>query len=103
MKIRDLKIGSQFLLGFSIILFLVILLGINSYFQTRRMHEQTQILYHHTLQVRRSVGVLNTNIQIMRLGVRDLLLASNDEEKKKAIQSIELSSIEAKRQFDNRH
>jgi signal transduction histidine kinase/CheY-like chemotaxis protein/HAMP domain-containing protein len=101
MKIRDLKIGSQFLLGFSIILFLVILLGINSYFQTRRMHEQTQILYHHTLQVRRSVGVLNTNIQIMRLGVRDLLLASNDEEKKKAIQSIELSSIEAKRQFDN--
>ena len=72
------------MLGFSIVFLLVIMLGITSYFQTKQMHGQTSMLFNHTLQVRRTVGILNTNIQLMRLGVRDLMLATNDNEKNAA-------------------
>ena len=68
MKIRDLKIGSQLLSGFAIILFLVSSIGIISYVQNTWIHEQSRLLYNHPLQVRRAVGALTTDIHLMRLG-----------------------------------
>jgi signal transduction histidine kinase/CheY-like chemotaxis protein/HAMP domain-containing protein len=99
MKLKNIKIGLQLLIGFIIILLLVIVLGTVSYRQTQQVHEQTRIMYEHPLKVRRAVGALNTNIQQMRLGTRDLLLAVNEDERHDAIQLIEISSADASRQF----
>lgn len=100
MKLRNFKIGIQLLIGFLIILILVIALGLLSNQQSHEVHEQTQIIYEHPLQVRRAIGALNTDVQQMRLGTRDLMLASNEKEQHDAIQLIEVSSTDAFRQFD---
>ncbi len=100
MKIRDLKIGSQLLSGFAIILFLVSSIGIISYVQNTWIHEQSRLLYNHPLQVRRAVGALTTDIHLMRLGTRDLMLAANMKEEREALQLIEENAADASRQFE---
>lgn len=100
MKLKNLKIGIQLLIGFMTILLLVIALGLLTDWQTHKIHQQTQIIYEHPLQVRRAIGALNADVQQMRLGTRDLMLASNEKEQHDAIQLIEVSSTDAFRQFD---
>ena len=101
MKLKDLKIRSQLLLGFAVMFVAVIVLGVVSYKQTTQIHQQSEILYDHPLQVRRAIGDLNVDILNMRLGTRDLMLAINDKEKQAALQSIALSADDAGQQFDN--
>lgn len=100
MKIRDLSIGSQLLFGFAIILLLVTGIGIISYSQNKWIHEQSRLLYNHPLQVRRAIGALTTDIHLMRLGTRDLMLASNLNEEREALQLIEENAADALRQFE---
>lgn len=100
MKLRNLKIGIQLLIGFLIILLLVIALGLFSDQQTHKVHEQTKIIYEHPLQVRGAIGALNADIQQMRLATRDLMLAENEKEKHDALQLMEISSTDALRQFN---
>lgn len=100
MKVKDIKIETQLKLGFSLTLMFVVLMGVISHFQNSQIHLQTELLYSHPFQVRRAIGVLNTNIVSMRLGTRDLMLATTSEEKQAAIQLIEVSAADALRQFD---
>jgi len=101
MKFKDLKIRSQLMSGFAVMFVIVIALGFISYRQTTRIHQQSEILYTHPLQVRKALGNLNVDILSMRLGTRDLMLAINDKEKQDALQSIELSADDAEQQFSN--
>ena len=87
--------------GFAVMFVIVIALGFISYRQTTRIHQQSEILYTHPLQVRKALGNLNVDILSMRLGTRDLMLAINDKEKQDALQSIELSADDAEQQFSN--
>lgn len=100
MKINDIKIRSKLKLGFAALLLFVILLGAISYTHTQKIHEQTEIMFNHPLQVRRAIGSLHADILSMRLGTRDLMLARNAAERKSAMQLIDISSIDAMRQFD---
>lgn len=100
MKLRNVKIGNQILLGIIIILGLFIAIGWVSYIQTNRIHEQTELLYEHPLQVRRALGDLNTSIQKMRVSTRDLMLAVNDEERNKAVTEMEMATHEAEQAFE---
>ncbi|MDD4490063.1 MAG: response regulator [Paludibacter sp.] len=100
MKIKDLKIGSQLLTGFGIILFLVISIGFTNYYQNIKIREQNQMLYVQSAQVRRAIGILTTDIHLMRLGTRDLMLASNLLEENEALQLIDESTEDALHQFD---
>ena len=101
MKFKDLKIRSQLMSGFAVMFVIVIALGFISYRQTTRIHQQSEILYTHPLQVRKALGNLNVDILSMRLGTRDLMLAINEKEKQDALQSIELSADDAEQQFSN--
>ena len=87
--------------GFAVMFVIVIALGFISYRQTTRIHQQSEILYTHPLQVRKALGNLNVDILSMRLGTRDLMLAINEKEKQDALQSIELSADDAEQQFSN--
>ncbi|MDO9633918.1 MAG: response regulator [Paludibacter sp.] len=100
MKLNDIKIRTKLKLGFAALLLFVILLGAISYSHTQKIHEQTEILYNHPLQVRRAIGSLYADILSMRLGTRDLMLARNADEQKSAKQLIEISSIDALNQFE---
>ena len=97
---KNLKIGTQLRLGFAAMLLFVIVLGVVSYLQSGKIHEQTETMYSHPLKVRRAIGSLQFNIQSIRIGERDLLLANNDQEKQDAVQLMELFVAEAFQQFN---
>jgi len=101
MKLKDLKIRSQLMLGFAAMYLAVIILGFISYRQTTQIHQQSELLYNHPLQVRKALGNLNADILSIRLGTRDLMLAVNNKETQDALQSIELSAYDAEQQFSN--
>lgn len=99
MKIKDIKIGTQLLLGFGAMVLFVVILAIVSNIQADKIHRQTEELYNHPLQLRRVVSNIKIDILKMRLGTRDLMLAVSEEEKQAAIQFIELSSADIQNQF----
>lgn len=99
MKLKNVKIGTQILLGIIIILGLFIMIGSISYFHSSSIHDQTELMYEHPLQVRRALGELNTSIQKMRVATRDLMLAVNDDERNKAVFDMELASNDAELMF----
>ncbi|MEI6853189.1 MAG: response regulator [Bacteroidota bacterium] len=100
MKIKNLKIGTQLKLGFSAMIFLVIILGSVSYYQSDRLHIQTEIIYNHPLQVRRAIGTLNMDILQIRLLMKELPLATNEEEIGKLLKSMDRFEKESHDQID---
>lgn len=81
---KNLKIGTQLMLGFATVLFFVILLGAISYLQSDEIHLQTETIYNHPLMTRRALEEIRSSILLMRINIRDYLLA----EDAKAYQSI---------------
>ena len=100
MKLTNLKIGTQLKIGLAVLLFFVVVLGVISYRQNGQIHDQTETIYNHPLQVRKALGSLEANILRMRLGTRDLMLAKTDQEKQDAVQMMEVAAADALRQFD---
>lgn len=100
MKFRNIKIGVQLIIAFMAMLSFVTGLGVLSYLQTEKIHQQTEILYNHPLKVRRAIGSLNSNILSMRLGTRDLMLATTEDQRSDAIRSIEVAATIAEREFN---
>lgn len=98
-KIENIKIRTQLMTGFAVILLFVVALGTTAYIQNGQLFKQTQILYMHSLQVRRAIDLLNSNILTMRLGQRDLMLATNQEEQQAAIQMMSLAAADVEKQF----
>ena len=97
---KPLRIGTQLLLGFAILLVFVVVLGTVAYTQTHRIHEQTMIIYDHPLQVRRALGELDSDILSIRLGMRELMLSQNDQEVQSALQLMAQAAANAERQFE---
>ncbi|MDP4126228.1 MAG: response regulator [Bacillota bacterium] len=100
MVIKSLKIGTKLMIGFAVMMFFVIVLGMTAYLKTDQLHEQTEKMYQDPLQVRRAIGLLNTNILKMRIGIKDLMLATSDEEKNAALEIIALASGDAEKQLN---
>lgn len=100
MELKNIKIGTQLMIGFAVMMFFVIVLGLTAYVKTDQLHQQTEKMYQDPLQVRRAIGVLNNNIINMRLGLRDLMLATSEQEKQAALQQIQVSAINAGKQLN---
>jgi len=100
MRIKNLKIGTQLLLGFATILVLASCIGMITYRQNKQIREQTHSIYTHTLQVRRAIGILTTDIHLMRLGTNDLMFATNAFEERDALQFIEEKAADILHQFN---
>lgn len=100
MKLRDLKISAQLLLGFACMLSFVILLGVVSVIDSNKIHQQTELIYNHPLKVRRAIGALQADILTMRLGTRDLMLATLDTERREAKSMIAVADAHARVQFE---
>jgi len=100
MKIKNLKIGTQLMLGFAAMLVFVVLLGVVAYRQADKISQQAETMYTHPLKVRSAIGALQADILSMRLATRDLMLAKMEQEKQDAIQVMKLSAADAHDQFD---
>jgi signal transduction histidine kinase/CheY-like chemotaxis protein/HAMP domain-containing protein len=100
MKLSDLKIGTQLKLSFGIILILIAVLGLISWYQSDKIAEQTTDLYEHPLQVRTSVGALKADVLSMHRGMKDLALTINNDEFARILKDIEIYKANAFKQFE---
>ena len=96
---RNLKVSAQLIIGFVIMLLFIGILGGVSYLQSYKIHEQTEIIYNHPLQVRAAIGRLQSDILKMRLETRNLMLAKNNDEQQKASVNSKLAEDDAVKQF----
>ena len=71
MNLKNLKISTQLKIGFAAMLLFVIVLGIVSYLQTDKIHQQTEDMYNHPLVVRRTIGFLERDIYAIRVDITD--------------------------------
>ncbi len=100
MNIKNLKVKTQLGIGFAIILFFVIILGILGYVQTNAVVNQSETMYSHPFQVTRAIDHLKSDILSMRVGVRDLILANTQEDRENAIALMEQYDADIQIQFD---
>ncbi len=100
MKTKDLNIGTQLGISFSIMLLFIISLGFMAYHQSNQLHEQTETLYNHPLKVRQAIGALNADVLSIRLNVRDFMVATSEIEKKMAQDEMLLNEIDVHKQIE---
>ena len=100
MKLKDLKIGTQLIVGFTIMLIFVIVLGVVSNKQADKIHHQTESIYNRPLQLKRAVSNIKIDILNMRIGTRDLMVANTEDEKQNSIQMMEFAAADVLVQFD---
>ncbi len=77
---KNLKIGTQLIFGFAALLLFVVILGIISYIQTDRIHQQTDTMYNHPLKVRRAIGHLQADIYAIHRDMKDLFISEGEKE-----------------------
>ena len=100
MRLKNMKIGTQLLLGYAALLLFVVVIGVVSFLHSGDVRQQTETIYKHPLQVKNALGSLHVCILNTRLGERDLMLAKSDQEKQDALQLMELSTARGMQQFD---
>lgn len=99
MKIKDLSIGGQLVIGFVIIVISIFTLGVVAYNQGHVLHTQTETMYSHPLIVRRALADVEINIMKIRLATRDLMLATTDKEKSDCLIATQKAELEIERNF----
>lgn len=100
MNIKNMNIRTQLKIGFGMILSFVLVLGVMALIQTRLIVNQAETMYNHPFQVTKTIGDLGSDIQKMRVGARDLILAGTDNEKQDAITLMEQNDADIHNQFD---
>jgi signal transduction histidine kinase/CheY-like chemotaxis protein/CHASE3 domain sensor protein len=87
-SLKNIKISTQLKLGFAALLFLVIVLGVVSYQQTAKIHQQTETMFNHPLKTRRMLEKITSNVLFMRMNIRDFLLVGDAEARKNILDDI---------------
>lgn len=100
MKFKDLKIGTQLIIGIGVIIVMAVLLGATAVVQEASLWEDTSELYEHPLKVRRAAGALEADILRMDRGMKYLFLTENEQEREQILQEINTNEADAFRQFD---
>jgi len=99
-KLSDLKLVTQLSISFGIILILFLIMGVNSWFQSNQLAQQTSDLYEHPLVVRRAISDLKIDIRSIRLELLNILQTDNDKEKQKALTNIVVYQADASNDFE---
>lgn len=100
MNLNNTKIGSQLFIGLVTMLILVIILGVVAYIQTNKIHQQTEDMYNHPLVVRRSIGLLESDVYAIHRDMKDIFISTSDEEISQNINQIEIWKANAFEQID---
>ena len=100
MKFKNQRVSIQLVTGFGIVLLFVLIMGIFSYRQANRIHQQTQVIFEHPYQVRMALGKLQADILEMRLDTRELMLRKEPEQQHQIIMHMERLETDAMLQFE---
>ncbi|WP_421918446.1 ATP-binding protein [Marinifilum sp.] len=98
--LNKLKFRTRVLAGFGLILLFTVLFFIHSIFQVKKLRSESEFIYTHTYTVSNSVRDINTHIQIMESAMKDILLASTQQEFDQAIDTINLYHLKVENEFD---
>ena len=99
MKLKQYKISSQLLISIFVQVFFLIVIGIISLMHATDLHNQTKKLYTHPMAVRIAINALQNDITTMRLGTRDMMLATTEDEESAAEEIIAKANADAILQF----
>ncbi|HSM24917.1 MAG TPA: histidine kinase dimerization/phospho-acceptor domain-containing protein, partial [Anaerolineaceae bacterium] len=77
---KNLKIRTQLILGFTIIFLFVILLGFFLVIQTTKIAEQTTLLYNHPVQVSNAISNLQKDILMIHRDMKSMILTDDPGE-----------------------
>ena len=100
MKLKDLKIGTQMKMGFSVIIILIVGLGAIAWHQTDKIAQHTLDMYYHPFTVRKALGSLNADVLSIQVEFRNLMLARNDSARQAALVNSKVHEADAMRQFE---
>lgn len=100
MKLENLKIETLLKTGFAILLLFVILIGFISYQQSSEIHQQTEDMYNHPLEVGRSIGELTATVQAIRVDIKNLFMTSEKGEIEADLYNLELLDVNAFKQIE---
>ena len=101
MKLKNLSIRTQLIIGFSAMLFLVMVLGVISYFQSVQIHLQTETMYNHPLKTRRALEEIKSSVLSMRVNIRDFLLVENAESRQQILDEMAVNESNVALKVDN--
>lgn len=99
MKLKDLRIGTQMKMSFSVIVILIVVLGIISWQQTEKIATHTLNMYNHPLTVTRMVANLNKDIMSIMVENRNLLLSVDENSRNTALSNSRIYEVDAERQL----
>ncbi len=97
---KNLRIKTQMTLGHLAVLFFVIVIGIVSYLQISKTHQQAETLYNHPLQVRRAIGELQSDIYMIHWSMETLFEMDGMDEMNPYIELIRDYDTNAQEQFN---
>jgi signal transduction histidine kinase/CheY-like chemotaxis protein len=97
--IKNLKIKTQLMLGFGVMLVFFILLGLVARHQTYQMNQKAEIMFSHPYMVRSALGSLVADILTMRLSSHNLMDGKNGQGNVEDIKSFKLAANEALDEF----
>lgn len=102
-KLRDVKIEIQMKIGFTLLLLLVIVLGYVSFMQTNRMHDLSDKMFQHPMQVQRAIGEMKADVLAIHRDMKDLFIAGDDAELEANLQRIEAWKLNVEKQLEIIH
>ncbi|MDD4921074.1 MAG: response regulator [Bacteroidales bacterium] len=100
MKLNNLNISTQLRLGFSTIIFLILILGSISWIQTKRLAQQTTEMFDHPFTVFNALRDLEKDVLVMQRAMKDLPYAGNEDELLDLLQVIDVRKVDALKKFD---
>ncbi len=77
MNLKNLKIRTQFRIGFFFLFFFVMILGIVTYQQSHLISQQTENMYEHPLRVRGAISQLRKDIHAIENNMNDILYTTD--------------------------
>ncbi len=100
MKLNELNLTTRLFTGFSVIIVLILIIGINSIYKSGQLAEISERLYKHPLTVSNTVRDIQININTIHRSMRNVVLASNNEQLENAVKIINKLDKQVHADFD---
>ncbi|MEI6578101.1 MAG: response regulator [Eubacteriales bacterium] len=100
MKLKNTKIANQLSVGLTIILILAAIMGTVSLYDSASLWQSTKTMYEHPLAVRTAIGALEADVLNIRLEMKEMVLANNEQTTQGRLKDISTYEADANKQFD---
>lgn len=100
MKWKNIKIRTQLIFSLAALFVLIVSLGIVSFNQNTKLHNQVELIYKHPLQVKVALGILRADIVMMQRDLRNLLISNNPADISENLIEIKHTQEDAEKQSE---